>query len=88
MPDVLKLPPSTFPGAKGNPGCLRSRACTPVNSSVLILAPHGASRYRSQMSVIGVIVLVPGGCQPIAYPVGRSPFLEAWPHDGGKSVQK
>ena len=21
---------STFPGAKGNPGCLRSRACTPV----------------------------------------------------------
>ena len=35
------------------------------------------------------IVLVPGGCQPIAYPVGfQVPLeLEAWPHDvRGKSV--
>jgi hypothetical protein len=35
---------STFPEANGSPGCLRSSACTPVNSSVLTICSPSAAR--------------------------------------------
>ena len=66
---------STFPGAKGNPGCLRSRG---LYSGQLISAHHSLPRLDqggsfsvqiADVSDFGVIVLVPGGCQPIAYGV-------------------
>ncbi len=55
MSHVLKLAPFDLPGASGSPGCFRSNACTPVNSSVVTMrspcaagsAPPG-TRYRYQ----------------------------------------
>jgi len=44
---------STWPGARGRPGGVRSSACTPVNSSLLTIrapaaARAGAAAYRPQ----------------------------------------
>ena len=51
VPEVLELPPlngSTWPGASGRPGCFRSSACTPGNSSVLTTrSPRSATSGAS-----------------------------------------
>ena len=43
---VFKLMPLHFSGSEArNPGCLRSRAWTPVSSSVLIVRSHSAASF-------------------------------------------
>ena len=76
MPDVLKLPPFHLPRRQGQP---RMFALQGLYSGQLISAHHSLPRLDqggsfsvqiADVSDFGVIVLVPGGCQPIAYPVG------------------
>ena len=44
MPHILEFPPLDFARSQGSPGCLRSKACTPVNSSVLTVCSPCAAR--------------------------------------------
>ena len=90
---------STFPGAKGK---TRMFALQGLYSGQLISAHHSLPRLDqggsfsvqiADVSDFGVIVEQRGDELPdeawreITVAQGfRSPFLEAWPHDGGKSV--
>ncbi len=52
MPDILEFASQHMPGCMGRSGCLRSKACTPVSSSMLMvrspcLARCGAWAYTS-----------------------------------------
>ena len=85
----------TLPGASGKSGCLRSRACTPVNSSVLTvaspcLAKTSACWYTWQMArVVTSLYSSSGGVNQYRLRWGfRSPFLTGEPHAEARSVQQ